>query len=257
MSEFPKLIGHDGLAMADKRPSRVGAACLSAGLEIGVALLLWLGLAPPQGLREALRSSLTAITLAPPPPPPAPVIPPPRHMHHRPAGRASPANLRARAAPVFAERQVLIPPAPMPVAAKPATGAQAQSGAAPVPGPGTGAGGQGHGTGSGASGNGDGDGGSDPDWVGGRIKPSDYPLAAREAQAQGTTSVTISVSAQGRPSACRLTHSSHSRDLDAATCDLVMRRFRFRPARDSAGHAVAGEVDYDQEWTLGIQTDAP
>lgn len=256
-AEFDKLDSHHGLAVAPKRQSRLVALGLAAGLEIGIALLLWLGLAPPQRLRAAVRGSLTAITLAPPPPPPAPVVPPRKQAHHRPAGRASPANLRAKAVPIVTVKQVLIPPAPVPVAVKPATGAQAQSGAAPVPGPGTGAGGQGNGTGSGASGNGDGDGGSDPEWVGGRIKSSDYPVAARDAQAQGTTSVTISVTAQGKPSACRLIHSSHNRDLDAATCDLVMRRFRFRPARDSAGHAVAGEVDYDQEWTLGILTDAP
>lgn len=218
-------------------------------------LLLWLGLAPPPGLREAVHDSITAITLTPPPA--LPMKPPPPQRHHAPAGRASPANLRARAAPVFAVKQPLLEPAPIPVAPKVALGAETHSGAAPVPGPGSGAGGQGNGTGAGGSGNGEGDGGQDPEWVGGKIKSSDYPAAARAAEAQGTTSVTISVTAQGRPSACRMVHSSHSRDLDAATCDLVLKRFRFRPARDSAGHAVEGEVDYDQEWTLGILTDAP
>ncbi|WP_206237824.1 energy transducer TonB [Novosphingobium terrae] len=240
----------------ERGQSRALAVGLSAGIEVGVALLLLFGLAPPSGLREAVHDSIAAITLTPPPLPP--VKPPPPPHHHRPAGRASPPNLRAKAAPVLAVKLPLPQPVPIPVATKPAAvGTQMQSGAAPVPGPGTGAGGQGNGTGSGGNGNGDGDGGRDPEWVGGRIKSSDYPEAARTAGAHGTTSVTISVSAQGRPSGCRLVESSHNRDLDAATCDLVLKRFRFRPARDSAGHAVAGEVDYDQEWTLGILTDAP
>lgn len=242
-------------SLPERGSSRALAVGLSAGLEVGVVLLLWFGLAPPSGLREAVHNSIAAITLTPPPPPP--VKPPPPQRHHKPAGRASPANLRAKAAPVLAVKQPLPPPVLIPVAPKPAIGAQTQSGAAPVPGPGTGAGGQGNGTGSGGSGNGEGDGGRDPEWVGGKIKASDYPEAARTAGAQGTSSVTIAVTAQGRPSGCRLVHSSHNRDLDAATCDLVMKRFRFRPARDSTGHAVAGEVDYDQEWTLGILTDAP
>lgn len=233
------------------------SAGLAAGLEVGLVLLLWLGLAPPPGLRQAVRSSIAAVTLAPPPPPLEPVKPPPPSRQHRPSGRAAPANLRAKAAPVLAVQAPLPKPVPIPVAPQVALGNETHSGAAPVPGPGTGAGGQGNGTGSGASGNGDGAGGSDPEWTGGKIKSSDYPEAARAAGAQGTTSVTIMVSMQGRPSGCHITQSSRNRDLDAATCDLVMRRFRFRPARDSAGHAVNGEVDYDQEWTLGILTDAP
>lgn len=237
--------------------ARARSAGLAAGLEVGLVVLLLFGLAPPSGLRQAVQSSIAAVTLAPPPPPPEPVKPPPPQRHHTPAGRAAPANLRAKAAPVLAVPMPLPKPVPIPVAPQVAVGADTHSGAAPVPGPGTGAGGQGNGTGSGASGNGDGDGGRDPEWTGGRIKSSDYPEAARAAGAQGTTSVTISVSAQGRPSGCHITKSSRNRDLDGATCDLVMRRFRFRPARDSAGHAVSGEVDYDQEWTLGMLSDAP
>lgn len=242
-----------GLATPTRGGPRVWAITLSAALEIGVVALLWFGLAQPSGVRQALRDSIAAITLPSSPTPP--VKPPPLPHHHAPAGRASPANVRSAAAPVFAAQQVLPVQAPVPVAPKTAVGTDAQSGAAPMPGPGSGAGGLGSGTGSGGSGTGSGDGGRDPEWTGGRIKSSDYPVAARMAEAQGTTSVTISVNAQGRANACRLVHSSRNHDLDAATCDLILKRFRFRPARDSAGQAVGGEVDYDQEWTLGSQLD--
>jgi protein TonB len=42
--------------------------------------------------------------------------------------------------------------------------------------------------------------------------------------------------------------SSGNRALDDTTCRLILKRFRFAPARDAAGMAVPGEVDYDQEW---------
>ncbi|WP_179504648.1 MULTISPECIES: energy transducer TonB family protein [unclassified Sphingomonas] len=242
---------------AKARGNRIAAASVAAGLEILLALLLLFGLAPPHGAGEAMRNGITAITLSHPPAAIASKPPPPQPHHPHATGKAAPAALRAQAAPVFAAVTPWAKPPPIPVAPQVALGLASHSGAALVPGPGNGAGGQGNGTGSGTSGTGDGDGGSDPEWTGGKIKSSDYPPAARAAQAQGTTSVTISVTAQGRPSACRVTQSSRNPALDATTCDLAMKRFRFRPARDASGRAVAGEVDYDQEWTMGILSDAP
>ena len=130
------------------------------------------------------------------------------------------------------------------------------AGAAVTPGLGKGAGGQGTGAGSGTggfgtgagNGDGDGDGGSDAEWTGGKIKNGDYPKALREAHVSGTTVTEISVSPAGRPSACRVIQTSGSRDLDAATCQLIMQRFRFKPARNAAGQAISGAVEYEQEW---------
>jgi protein TonB len=194
-------------SLPTRRPHRLFAASLAAAIEVAVAVALWLGLAPPHGLRQALPETLAAIDLTRPPPPPPVTPPPPRPHHHTPAGRAAaqhPRQGRPGLCPAGPRGQA----PPIPVAPLVALGADTHSGAAPTPGPGTGAGGQGNGTGSGSSGNGDGDGGQDPEWTGGRIKPSDYPLAAREAHAQGTTSVTLTITPQGRASACRVTHSS-------------------------------------------------
>ena len=128
-------------------------------------------------------------------------------------------------------------------------------GAALQPGLGSGAGGQGSGTGSGTGGNGPGGGsgsgdggGSDAEWTGGKIKNGDYPKALREAHVSGTTVTEISVSPAGRPSACRVIQTSGSRELDAATCQLIMQRFKFKPARNAAGQAISGAVEYEQEW---------
>jgi protein TonB len=44
--------------------------------------------------------------------------------------------------------------------------------------------------------------------------------------------------------------SSGSAALDETTCRLVLKRFRFAPARDANGQPTPGEIDYDQEWSI-------
>lgn len=66
-----------------------------------------------------------------------------------------------------------------------------------------------------------------------------YPAAARRAGAQGRVSVSVDVGTNGRVAACRVTASSGSEDLDAATCRLATRNGRFVPALDGAGQPVA------------------
>jgi len=66
-----------------------------------------------------------------------------------------------------------------------------------------------------------------------------YPAAARRAGAEGRVSVAVDVGTTGRVTACRVTASSGSEDLDAATCRLASRNGRFRPALDSGGQPTA------------------
>ena len=229
---------------------------LAAGaLQIGLGIALWLGLAPPALIPQAATDVLTALDFNPPPPPSPP--PPPHQPHRGAEAAAAPANIRSRAAPVVAAPNPLATPPPIAAAPKPADGAQGQSGAALLAGPGSGAGGAGNGTGSGSGGNGDGDGGDGAELIGGRIKDSDYPRGPRDAHVQGTTQTAIAVAANGRATGCRILRSSGSAELDDTTCRLAVQRFRFRPARDRSGHAVADSVDYDQEWTLSGQWDEP
>ena len=151
--------------------------------------------------------------------------------------------------------QIIVPPRPVPAAIVPAQSSGIKAGAAVQPGPGSGAFGLGNGTGSGnggngpGSGSGDGDGGgSDAEWTGGKIKNGDYPKAVREAHISGTTETLVSVSANGRPTACRVTRTSGSRELDSTTCRLIMQRFKFKPARNAAGQAIDSKIEYEQEW---------
>ena len=52
----------------------------------------------------------------------------------------------------------------------------------------------------------------------------------------------------GRVEGCRVERSSGYQVLDTATCRLVTERFRFRPARDSAGRVIAWSLKTDFTW---------
>ena len=59
------------------------------------------------------------------------------------------------------------------------------------------------------------------------ILDGDYPMAAYPVE--GMVGFTLQVSADGRPMGCKITASSGSPDLDAATCPAMMKRARFDP----------------------------
>ncbi|WP_157083068.1 energy transducer TonB [Novosphingobium lentum] len=206
-------------------------------------LVLLNGLSGGMVLQKTSDIVAVAFPAATPSPTPTPT-PPPTPEHHASAARNAPAPeaKKAEAAPVFAVRTIL--PPTIPTAPQPGSGSAARAGAGDT-GNGSGAGGAGNGTGGGGDGDG---GGSDPEWIGGKIKQSDLPQGARLRGAQGTVETEVAVSAEGRPTGCRVTHGSGDRDLDETTCRLVLQRFRFRPATDATGRQIAAEVDYDQEW---------
>ncbi|UAJ09292.1 energy transducer TonB [Glacieibacterium megasporae] len=239
---------------------RIIPATLAVALQLllGYALIVGLGVAPVPRLAETLKVfDVPPEPVAPPPPKPRPV--PPHARAPQPRGAAAPPALRARATPVVApppaikiERPPLIIAAPLP-----GIGADPSAGAAPVPGPGSGSGGQGNGTGSGSSGTGDGGGGSHAEYLRGDIRDRDYPREARDAGIQGDLTTRYVISPDGRITDCRIVRSSGSALLDSTTCRLVMKRFRYRPARDASGRKVS-EVQFDDHhWRLGPPPDEP
>ena len=78
----------------------------------------------------------------------------------------------------------------------------------------------------------------------------DYPAAAVRNHEQGPVAFSLSVGADGRPTACSVTGSSGSALLDSTTCRLLMERARFQPARDAGGKPTADTVQGRIVWRL-------
>ncbi|HLL29954.1 MAG TPA: energy transducer TonB [Allosphingosinicella sp.] len=229
---------------------------------IGYLLLTGLGYSPSAAVPEALK--LLNIAEEEPPPPPARPARPDTEKKARKArpknaeGAASPANLRNTPTQIVAPPPEIRLPVPPPIPAAPVAGqgSAEAAGATNLPGPGTGSGGIGNGLGSGRFGNGTGGGGggggrgSRARWLSGSIDASDYPESAYRARRGGTVHLRFTVAPSGRVSDCVVTRSSGSRELDNVTCRLIVRRFRYRPARDAEGNAIASSVIGEHEWEV-------
>jgi protein TonB len=233
----------------DRVQAGAGVALLHALL--GYALLTGLG-------AQVVRSVGTSLQVfdVPNPPPPKPIADPPAAESKAAEGEASPPNLKARPTPVVAPPPKIRIKAPqrVPAAPKPAPvhGNDRSAGNAAVPGPGTGSGGSGSGTGSGGSGLGEGGGGGAARAVrlSGQLANSDYPRSALRAGVEGSVSVRYVVGTDGSVSGCTVTRSSGDVRLDETTCRLIELRFRYRPARNSAGEPVPETVRKTFDWLI-------
>jgi protein TonB len=227
----------------DKAKSALGVAFLH-GL-LGYALLIGFGVEIDRRRDGALKIFDVAV------PPPPPTDTEPVATGDGPEGAASAPNLEAREAPVVAPRPKVRLDRPQPVSAAPETamGSDSSAGAAQRVGPDQGSGGAGSGTGSGLGGNGSGGGGgAKARWLRGRIVDSDYPRAASRAGATGVVIVRFTVGPDGRASGCAIAKSSGNTELDATTCALIERRFRYEPARGADGRAVPSAMGWKQSW---------
>jgi protein TonB len=222
--------------------ARIRAAMGSVAITalVGYALLSGFGVVrPPTIARDLEVFNLTPDAPRPPVPPP----PPPKHAHRNGASGAP--ALRAKATEIVAPPPIVPIVMPTIAAAKiPDVGAATSTGASSHPGSGNGGGGTGNGEG-------DGDGGDTPPLLrSGRIKNSDYPRAAFDANASGTVSVEYTVTTKGRATNCSVTRSSGNVDLDRATCRLIEERFRYEPSRDARGNAVESAIVENHSWTV-------
>jgi protein TonB len=189
-------------------------------------------------------TQLVDVRLLPPPtsPSPSPSPPQPRKTSQDSAPRAVPDRLGGSTGP--SELRLPVPVAPLVAASPtPAPGGLAGNGTAVGTGSGGGNGGEGQGAGNG-------DGGTDLEWLAGEIRQSDYPRAALRAGIGGRVEFRYTVGINGRVTRCGIIRSSGNRDLDVATCRLVMKRFRYRPATDSFGRPSVAEVEGEQSWTI-------
>lgn len=246
----------------DRLAAATGVFLFHAAL--GYALIMGLGFdVVPEGVRERMKMFDVRVEPPPPPaePPAADEAPSEKRQTKDPEGAASPANLKDTPSPIMAPKPKIVFPVPPPVVAAPVAGQgnAPAAGAADVPGPGTGSGGIGNGLGSGLFGNGTGGGGGGrripARHIAGAIHDSDYPRRAFEAGIGGTVHLRFVVAPSGRVSDCRVTRSSGNRDLDATTCRLILRRFRYRPARDPSGNAIAETIVGQHEWEADRRPD--
>ena len=241
--------------MTRLRPSprdRIGAATLAALLTAMLGYALFAGLTVR--IVPGVQAALAAFDITPPPsePPPPPVAEKPAKAPRR-EGAAAPPNLTSRATDLVAPRPVVpIVTPPLVTTLRAGPGSEPTSGNAPVLGPGTGSGGTGNGTGSGGAGNGEGGGGGGtaPRQIGGSISKRDYPRDLFAANIQGKVGVLYVVSPEGRVTDCEIEHSSGNAELDDATCDLIIQRFRFRPARDARGQPVESMIEENHTWVI-------
>ena len=65
----------------------------------------------------------------------------------------------------------------------------------------------------------------------------DYPAAAIAAEASGTAQARLTIGTDGRVVGCDLVRSTGNNALDATTCNILRRRVKFTPAKDSNGNA--------------------
>ncbi|WP_260483719.1 energy transducer TonB [Sphingomicrobium flavum] len=70
----------------------------------------------------------------------------------------------------------------------------------------------------------------------------DYPARALRNGDEGTARARLTVGTNGRVTACTITQSTGSSDLDNQTCRILERRARFTPATDDTGAKVSDTV---------------
>jgi protein TonB len=74
------------------------------------------------------------------------------------------------------------------------------------------------------------------------FSPDDYPASAQAAGAEGTAQAQLTIGADGRVQSCNLIRSTGNGARDSATCNILRRRAKFTPARDSNGNATSDTI---------------
>lgn len=91
------------------------------------------------------------------------------------------------------------------------------------------------------------------DWV----TTQDYPSAALHFKMHGTSGFKLTIDTTGKPSRCDIISSSGFDVLDTATCERVMARALFKPARDRKGAAIEGGFSNRVRWVLPDRASTP
>jgi periplasmic protein TonB len=214
------------MAYADQEMStrRIFAIGFVALLHAGVGYALITGLA--YNAAKNVYEDLKAFDVAPdepekpeeePPPPPEKVdLPPPPKVTVPPPVNQSPIISQNTIQPVTQERPS--PPPPPPAAAPPP----------PPPAPPKVA--------------------TRAVQKGGSISDEDYPPSSIRNEEAGTTSATFTIGPDGKVTSCSASGASPT--LDAETCKLIQRRFRYKPALGADGQPMSETKSQRVTWRL-------
>lgn len=198
--------------------NRTLAIILVAVIQFGLGYAIVTGLA--YNVIKKAAADLKTFDVEEQPPPPEPPPPPPKDMPKVPPPPVTPpplVRMEAPPPPIQVVESPTPPPIPPVVAAPPAPPAP------PPP----------RKVQSATSAKGD---------LRTLFSADDYPAAAQAAGAEGTAQAQLTIGADGRVVGCNLTRSTGNSALDAATCNILRRRAKFSPARDSNGNATSDTV---------------
>ena len=71
---------------------------------------------------------------------------------------------------------------------------------------------------------------------------TDRALLSQTTRAEGTAQAELTISASGTVVGCNLIRSTGNSALDSATCNILRRRAKFTPARDSNGNPTTDTI---------------
>jgi protein TonB len=206
--------------------NRIIAIILVAIIHLAAIYAMVTGLAY-EAYKKAIEH-VTTVNVNEPPPPPPKTPPPPPPTNAPPPPVAPPPPISINVAPPQIQVQPNIPPPAPPVLQVPPP-------APPPPPPPSKA--------RGASPK------DQQRWT--QQIMDNYPARAVNEGAEGTVGINVTIGADGRVSACSVTSSSGSRDLDSAACQNFQRYARFNPALDRDGNPIT--APYSTRITYRLQ----
>lgn len=82
------------------------------------------------------------------------------------------------------------------------------------------------------------------------VSAADYPASALALRQEGIVVAAFLVDPNGKVTSCNIAQSSGSDALDQRTCEIVIQRFQFSPARTAQGRAVEEWRTQKFSWRL-------
>lgn len=80
--------------------------------------------------------------------------------------------------------------------------------------------------------------------------PSTYPPESLREKPLGVVAFRLEVGRDGVPTSCTVSEPSGAAEVDQRTCEWLVKRARFKPARNSSGDPVSGHYETRFGWTL-------